>query len=185
MILSGLFDQNWTFDLFHIFFILLLIILCYFTYSDAFTYKFIFKSFCCLHSYILIKIYFLFKGCDQSLTGSSGLITSPNYPLPYTFSSKCQYHITAPAGQTITLYPINFDIESHQHCRFDHLGVYDGADGNAPQLGKNYCGTQLPPTMTSSGNQMHLIFITDKYVTKSGFAFSYTMSPGGMYLYVW
>ena len=60
----------------------------------------------------------------------------------------------------------------------DSLNVYDGASKEYPKIGM-YCGTKMPPTLKSTGNQMSLKFKTDGADVASGYAFSYMISTKG------
>ena len=61
-----------------------------------------------------------------------------------------------------------------QTCDYDYVEVYDGADVNAPSLGR-YCQegeeyTTTPPIpVASSGDVITLKFHTDSTVTRKGF----------------
>jgi hypothetical protein len=58
-----------------------------------------------------------------------------------------------------------FDLESN----YDYLIVYDGANINAPFIGK-YSGTSLPPaiTATNAAGQLTFFFVSDEIINKSG-----------------
>ncbi len=63
----------------------------------------------------------------------------------------------------ITLMWTDFDLESG-----DFVRVYDGEDASAPLLGE-YTGNTLPATVSSTGNQMFVIFETNGSGTAPGF----------------
>ena len=45
----------------------------------------------------------------------------------------------------------------------------------SPQLGQSYgyCGEELPPSLTSTGNHLLIVFISDSTRTYSGFKIAY------------
>ena len=54
------------------------------------------------------------------------------------------------------------------HC-WDSVQVFDGPDKDSPRLG-SYCGTTLPPTLSSSTNVMTVLFDSDCSITADGFS---------------
>lgn len=75
-----------------------------------------------------------------------------------------------PAGATnITLNFSRFSLENN----WDYMYIYDGANTNAPSLGR-FTGTGLPGTITSSGGSLFLDFRSDCAIVDSGWAVSYT-----------
>uniref|UniRef100_A0AC34RRP0 Uncharacterized protein n=1 Tax=Panagrolaimus sp. JU765 TaxID=591449 RepID=A0AC34RRP0_9BILA len=64
-----------------------------------------------------------------SLNGTSGNLTSPNYPRPYPLDSNCVYHITVPAGNIVRL---QFDYVDLDYL--DKFVFYDGPDLNSPKF---------------------------------------------------
>lgn len=57
------------------------------------------------------------------------------------------------------------------HC-FDSLSVYDGEDEEAERIAYE-CGSDLPGSMTSSRNEMYLVFSSDGTVRGNGFTVTY------------
>ena len=60
--------------------------------------------------------------CGQDLFGDRGAIASPNYPNKYPDNINCVYKITRPHGQ-VALSFLDFEMESHGTCKFDHISV--------------------------------------------------------------
>jgi len=71
------------------------------------------------------------------------------------------------AGNVVRLTFTVFDIENN----FDYVYLYNGADTNAPLIGR-YTGTTLPPvaTATNATGQLTVRFTSDYGVTTAGFA---------------
>ena len=45
----------------------------------------------------------LISGCGGIVSGTSGVITSPNFPNDYNHDDHCAWRIDAPVGETITV----------------------------------------------------------------------------------
>ncbi|XP_055750929.1 membrane frizzled-related protein-like [Salvelinus fontinalis] len=67
----------------------------------------------------------------------------------------------------------NFSLETQDVCEFDYVEVHDSADTGAGRVLGRYCGTSLPPELTSSGPQITVVFVADEGVADSGFNASY------------
>jgi len=98
-------------------------------------------------------------------SSTSGLIYS-NRNGTYTNSMTCNWSLSS--NTNLELIFFRFDTES---C-CDYVYVYDGGSSSSPLIGR-YQGNLLPPTITSSSNQLFVIFTTDGSVVNSGFAASY------------
>jgi hypothetical protein len=59
-------------------------------------------------------------------------------------------------GKAIALDFVDFDMETHEGCEFDHLEIYDGLDRNASLLGK-YCSGDKPTPIISTYNILHMV----------------------------
>lgn len=51
--------------------------------------------------------------------------------------------------------------------------VFDGIESNTSIVGK-YCGSQKPPLIVSTINQLHLKFVADDSIESRGFKANYT-----------
>ncbi len=67
------------------------------------------------------------------------------------------------------------DVEEFNNCGHDYTQVLDGNNINAPEIGK-YCGTVIPPPITSQGAALTLNFVSDSSDQRSGFRAVYTKS---------
>ena len=69
-------------------------------------------------------------------------------------------------------------------CRYDYVELYDGADENAPLVGR-YCGNKAPgTTFQSSGTDMFVLFRSDGSVTDTGFKAFYDFGVGKDVLWI-
>ncbi|XP_059827436.1 cubilin [Hypanus sabinus] len=108
------------------------------------------------------------KGCGEVLTQSIGTITSPGYP----HGGKCIWYISVQAGQVIRLTFISFNVEFSMNCSKDYMEVYDNSINFSRLIGR-YCGMSVPPSITSSGNLMRLLFVTNSNTSSKGFLATY------------
>ncbi|XP_075421849.1 embryonic protein UVS.2-like isoform X2 [Ascaphus truei] len=111
------------------------------------------------------------SGCGGNLTAPSGVITSPNYPDNYPSKSYCHWNITTSSRITITF--TDFDVESISGCLWDYVRVISEPFRNDSSLIPNYCGTLLPPSFTSYGRSMQVVFVSDRSVERRGFRLVY------------
>ncbi|XP_066288209.1 CUB domain-containing protein 2-like isoform X1 [Branchiostoma lanceolatum] len=107
-------------------------------------------------------------GSYMGVQGLSGNISSPNYPNMYPGNINCAWRIMVDEGQRIVIVFKALDIEDHGQCSYDYLRIRDGAGTTAASLAK-VCGHTLPPSVTSSGNNVLIIFRSDYSVGGEGF----------------
>jgi hypothetical protein len=62
--------------------------------------------------------------------------------------------------------------------RGDSLTIYDGGRNTSPMLGNPYCGNSLPPSQTSSSNQLFFHFQSDQ---GTGFILEYNATSKNPY----
>ncbi|XP_041824165.1 cubilin [Melanotaenia boesemani] len=113
------------------------------------------------------------EGCGETLTGPSGTITSPGHPTNYPHGANCTWYITVAPGNLIRLSFSSFNLEYHANCNYDYLEVYDNGTVQTGHLIGRYCGRSVPPSITSSDNQLTLLFVADSSLSTEGFSASY------------
>lgn len=59
-------------------------------------------------------------------------------------------------------------MESDHSCRYDYVEVRDGDNPKSPVIGR-YCGEDSPRPVRSSGNSLHIRFVSDGYNNYDGF----------------
>ncbi|MBZ3891922.1 Cubilin [Sciurus carolinensis] len=111
-------------------------------------------------------------GCGGNLTTSTGIFTSPNYPMPYYHSSECKWWLKASHGSPFQLEFEDFHLEYHPNCSLDYLAVYDGPTTSSHLL-TQLCGDEKPPLIRSSGDNMLLKLRTDEGQQGRGFKVKY------------
>ncbi|XP_028393541.1 uncharacterized protein LOC114517893 [Dendronephthya gigantea] len=105
------------------------------------------------------------------LTKSFGDLRSPGYPRNYTNNIQSSWHIRVPKGYRIKLKFRRFHIEDSTLCHKDALVVaFDKAQRNT----RLYCGKRRQRGVTSSSNELWLIFRTDDDGTGKGFYATYS-----------
>ncbi|NWR90257.1 CUBN protein, partial [Furnarius figulus] len=116
--------------------------------------------------------------CGGIFNGSVGVISSPAHSvLDYHNNMNCSYYITVGNGKVVALKFNSFQLEVSPTCYKDYVAVYDGSDTHAPLLGK-FCGSELPPNIKSSSNNLFLVFSTDFYGADRGWKASFRETLG-------
>lgn len=117
-------------------------------------------------------------GCNYLITDPMGYITSPNYPNNYPNNTNCVWRFATTPGHRVQLNFTSFELEFHQECAFDHLEIYNGLTVRSFTLGR-FCGNSTPGLITSTSNQMLIIFRADNSGQKLGFSANYSTACGG------
>ncbi|XP_076879304.1 neuropilin-2a isoform X2 [Brachyhypopomus gauderio] len=119
--------------------------------------------------------------CFRNFTALTGVIESPDFPDKYPHNLDCSYIIFTPPQTEVTLTFRTFDLENdpllmaESDCKYDWLEVWDGLPQVGPLIGR-YCGTKVPPEITSTTGLLALSFHTDMAVAKDGFSARYNIS---------
>ena len=118
------------------------------------------------------------SNCNSStstLTSSSGTFTDGSGVDKYANNSECTWLIQPANATSITLSFSSFDTE----LNYDGVIVYDGANNTVPVLGQ-FTGSTLPPSVTSSGGSMYVIFLSDEALRKNGWTANYNSTTLGI-----
>ena len=104
------------------------------------------------------------------LRGSTGVISSPNYPRNYPSWSNCRWKIIAPAGYKFIIIQFNdFRLESGgSSCSYDYVEIRDGGLPTSPLLNK-LCGTKRNQFVVSRGSVVYVRFRSDGSANFKGF----------------
>lgn len=148
------------------------------------------------------RLEWVVDGCGGLQTKPTGRLASPNYPNVYPMMVECIWYITRPLGESqpesdikqhfpwspfvfglgtsIELNVIEYDLEGQSaDCSYDSLTVYGGPDMTSPQLTQLCHRRSTNVTVTSTGNNMVVRFVSDENVRGKGFAAEYrTLSTG-------
>ncbi|KAM4640525.1 CUB domain-containing protein 2 [Discoglossus pictus] len=107
--------------------------------------------------------------CGGILSSPAGNLSSPNFPGSYPPNTECCWLIVVSEGSTIQLTFHHFILEFHESCHYDYVKVYNGASRDEGNLLGKFCGTSMPPQITSSWHVLSVLFHSDKHVAGSGF----------------
>lgn len=92
----------------------------------------------------------------------------------YPLDKRCVWQIVAPNEYKITLTFTDFHLEGNEICKYDYVQVHSGITETGTDMGK-YCGKILPPPepITSTGNNMRIVFNSDGNIAQNGFHANY------------
>ncbi|CAG0913992.1 unnamed protein product, partial [Notodromas monacha] len=117
-------------------------------------------------------------GCKHKVTRSEGNFSSPNYPEFYPGDKECVWHFTTTPGHRIKITFLEFELEPHQECTYDHIAIYDGPDNLSFMLGR-FCGSKIPHPIVASSNELYMEFKSDGSVERKGFLADHRTVCGG------
>ena len=104
---------------------------------------------------------------------STGVVTSPNYPCNYPKNLNRTTTITAKEGMVVELEFTAFKTDLGR----DTLTILDN---DRTVLSNKRSGDCLPPKMWSRTNVVHLQFVTDRYITRTGWSANWaSVAPTG------
>ena len=95
---------------------------------------------------------------DEESLPKSGVLTSPNYPLPYPNNHQLIQTIEVAEGKTIHFSWTDFNTEPE----YDYVQIVDYiGDGYHAEIGDQMSGYDLPPNFDSNSNKVDIMFHTD------------------------
>ncbi|MFT4849814.1 MAG: Zn-dependent metalloprotease [Sediminicola sp.] len=112
---------------------------------------------------------------STTLTAPNGTFSDGSNNNEYANNSECFWLIQPPNATDITLNFSAFNTEQN----YDGVAVYDGVDNTAPLLGQ-YSGSSIPSSVTSSGGNMFVEFISDPAERDNGWTANYTSTTFGI-----
>ena len=97
-----------------------------------------------------------------SLSSTTSLLTSPNYPSNYPPSSNCFWSLKRPsASYGVRLTFNSFYLEASSSCRDDYVEIWDGDTFLSSTFVGKFCGTVIPPMIVSRYTYIFVKFISD------------------------
>ncbi|KAH9413647.1 Bone morphogenetic protein 1 [Dermatophagoides pteronyssinus] len=107
--------------------------------------------------------------CGGIIESLNGTISSPSFPDLYPPNKNCIWEIVAPEGFRILLNFTFFDLEgNNQDCEYDKLDIKSKINDHYSPHGL-FCGSRLPPIITSQGHNLRVEFTSDNSVQRGGF----------------
>ncbi|XP_022177373.1 cubilin-like [Myzus persicae] len=111
--------------------------------------------------------------CGGILKEPSGIIQSSKHSEQYLHNQMCKWIISVNESSQIQITWLTFSLETQHSCNNDYVEIYDNSNsGNSSKIAR-YCGTKVPPVLTSLGNRLTIIFKTDHSVASDGFMLNY------------
>ncbi|XP_034032738.1 inactive serine protease PAMR1 [Thalassophryne amazonica] len=102
--------------------------------------------------------------CGEVIRKRQGHLVLESYPN----NARCEWTIQVDRPFTVDLRFMMMSLEFHQSCRYDYVEVRDGDSIRSRVIGR-FCGNNRPAPIQSSGNTMHILFVSDGYKNFDGF----------------
>nr|KAG5698141.1 hypothetical protein BaRGS_001736 [Batillaria attramentaria] len=115
---------------------------------------------------------------DRSLTGTGGMISSPNFPNDYDNYLDCEWLITVDPGYVVQVNSPVYSFEQSPDCMYDSIQIINGDTLWSARIVAPFCGSNDDPVqgddtvikvVNSLTNQMLIKFVTNWNVTSTGF----------------
>ncbi|XP_044176247.1 cubilin-like isoform X7 [Acropora millepora] len=111
-----------------------------------------------------------------SLSSTTKLLTSPNYPSNYPPSANCFWTLKRPSssyGVRLTFHL--FSLEASSSCRDDYVEIRDGDTFSTSTFVRKFCDTGIPPMIVSKYTYIFVKFISDSdyYTSRRYFVASF------------
>lgn len=130
----------------------------------------------------------LLLGCGGIYKKTGLNISPPMEGSTYKENTKCKWIIVAPQDHLVQLTFSQFQLEDamSSDCDYDYVSIFNGyidetSEANKTNLMGKFCGTNTPPTTTSYGNVLTIVFKTDDSTAAEGFmaVYSFVHSRNG------
>ncbi|XP_072128291.1 inactive serine protease PAMR1 [Mobula birostris] len=102
--------------------------------------------------------------CGAVMSASRGHIILEGYPS----NSRCEWMVTVNPNFAIELRFSMLSLEFDYMCQYDYVEVRDGDNVDSRVIGK-FCGNERPPPIRTTGNLLHVLFVSDGYKSFDGF----------------
>ncbi|KAG9281076.1 inactive serine protease PAMR1 isoform X2 [Astyanax mexicanus] len=101
--------------------------------------------------------------CGGVIRKRQGHLVLESYPT----NARCEWTLQVDRPFTIELKFMMLSLEFDHSCRYDFVEVRDGDSINSRVIGR-FCGNERPPPIQSTGNSLHILFVSDGYKTFDG-----------------
>ncbi|XP_068170211.1 inactive serine protease PAMR1 isoform X2 [Antennarius striatus] len=102
--------------------------------------------------------------CGGVIHKQQGHLVLESYPN----NARCEWTIQVDRPFTIELRFRMMSLEFHHTCLYDYVEVRDGDSINSRVIAR-LCGNNRPAPIQSSGNRLHVLFVSDGYKNFDGF----------------
>ncbi|KAK2866823.1 hypothetical protein Q8A67_024940 [Cirrhinus molitorella] len=102
--------------------------------------------------------------CGGVIHKRQGHLVLESYPT----NARCEWTLKVDRPFTIDLRFMMLSLEFEHSCQYDYVEVRDGESLNSRVIGR-YCGNERPPPIKSTGNSLHILFVSDGYKNFDGF----------------
>ncbi|KAM3610056.1 uncharacterized protein V6R79_024531 [Siganus canaliculatus] len=102
--------------------------------------------------------------CGGVIRKRQGHLVLESYPN----NARCEWTLQVDRPFTIELKFMMLSLEFHHSCHYDYVEVRDGDSINSRVIGR-FCGNNRPVPIQSSGNSLHILFVSDGYKNFDGF----------------
>ncbi|XP_072291385.1 inactive serine protease PAMR1-like isoform X2 [Eucyclogobius newberryi] len=102
--------------------------------------------------------------CGGVIRKKQGHVLLESYPN----NARCEWTIQVDRPFTVELRFMMVSVESHHSCHYDYIEVRDGDSVRSRVIGR-FCGSSRPPPIHSTGNSLHILFVSDGYKNFDGF----------------
>ncbi|XP_059916564.1 inactive serine protease PAMR1 [Gadus macrocephalus] len=86
----------------------------------------------------------------------------------YPNNARCEWTVQVDRAFTIDFRFMMLSLEFDHSCRYDYVEIRDGDSINSQVIGR-FCGNTRPGLIQSSGNTLHVLFVSDGYKNFDGF----------------
>ena len=126
-----------------------------------------------------IQLFFCFAVCPHLiLSETSGVITSPNFPLNYPENQTCSWQIIARKGKRVKLVIQSLEIQYCRACSCDYLEIENASFADGTPNKKRECGVFFGNiTYYSQQDRLRVLFVSDSSQRARGFTAVYTQVP--------
>ena len=107
----------------------------------------------------------------ETLIGSSGVLTSPNYPDNYEENQKKTWKITVPTGHGVELIFHDFNMRYGDYVNVRRDSITDCTPSDI------LYGVELPPNIWSHSRFMCVSFTSDSMMNEKGFNATFVAFP--------
>ncbi|CAH3142153.1 unnamed protein product [Porites lobata] len=112
------------------------------------------------------------------LSETSGVITSPNFPLNYPENQTCSWQIIARKGKRVKLVIQSLEIQYCRACSCDYLEIENASFADGTPNKKRECGVFFGNiTYYSQQDSLRVLFVSDSSQWARGFTAVYTQVP--------